>query len=529
MAAMSRNLLTLGASLMTAWTSFRMRRVSGAADRQERTRARLVRDLARTSFWRESGIEPGLNHAQFKKRVPLRSYDDFTEPIGRMKRGEADVLWPGRCSMYANSSGTSGGRAKCLPVTTRMLEHFENAGLQSLFAYTARVGHVGVFRGRHLFLGGSSALATIAESKPFQAYAGDLSGITALTIPKWAERLLHEPGAEIAQMEDWPAKVQAIAHRTATLDITLLGGLPSWALFVADALRAQNTHAKVRIPNLQALWPNFECFVHGGVPIAPFQEELRTVLGPTVQFHEVYPASEAFVAVQDAESGAGLRLLTDAGVYFEFLPMAVFDEAKLPTLGEKTVTLADVQTGVDYALVVTTPAGLARYVLGDVVRFTSTSPARIVYVGGTKLQLAAFGEQVTERQVTESLCIICRRNGWTIVNFHVAPLLAASTIGRGRGRHEFWIELRPGTSTTPKAPHIEAELDAELRRMNGTYDAKRRAGAMEAPVVRLVMTGVFEHWMKHHGKWGGQNKMPRCRSDRRVADELAHMQHFAGN
>src|ERR1700722_12897869 len=219
MAAMSRNLLTLGASLMTAWTSLRMRGVSGAADRQERTRARLVRDLARTSFWRESGVEPKLNHAQFRKRVPLRSYEDFTGPIGRMKRGEADVLWPGRCSMYAHSSGTSGGRAKCLPVTTRMLEHFEKAGLQSLFAYTARVGHVGVFRGRHLFLGGSTALAPIPESKPFQAYAGDLSGITALTIPKWAERLLHEPGAEIAQMEDWPAKVQAITHRTATLDI----------------------------------------------------------------------------------------------------------------------------------------------------------------------------------------------------------------------------------------------------------------------------------------------------------------------
>ena len=527
MASMSRNILTLGASLTTAWTSIRMRRVAGAAGRQERARARLVGDLAKTAFWREAGVESGMDGARFRKRLPLRSYEDFTAAIGRMKRGEADVLWPGRCTMYANTPGTSGGHAKSLPVTTRLLEHFESAGVQSLCAYTARVGHVGVFRGRHLFLGGSTTLAAIPESRPFEAYAGDISGISALNIPKWAEKLLHEPGAAIAQMGDWPAKVQAIAQRTAALDITLLGGLPNWALFVAEALRAQGTRDKARIPNLQALWPNFECFVHGGAPIAPFQEELRNALGPTVQFHEVYPASEAFVAAQDAEAGAGLRLLTDAGVYFEFLPMGEFDEGKLPTLGEKAVPLGGVRTGVDYALIVTTPAGLARYVLGDVVRFTSTSPARILHVGGTKLQLGAFGERVTEREVTESLCIICRRNGWTIVNFHVAPILAGSAIGRNRGRHEFWVELRSGTATTPKAPQIEAELDAELRRMNGTYDSRRKAGAMDAPVVRLVMTGVFEHWMKHHGKWGGQNKMPRCRSDRLVADDLARMQHFA--
>jgi len=514
---------------MTVRESMRLRRAGGAERRQEKTRMRLALDLAKTSFWRGSGIEAGLTYSEFRTRIPLRAYEDFFPAIERMKRGEADVLWPGRCSLYAISSGTTAGRTKYLPITAPMLEHFENAGIQSLLAYTARVGHVGVFRGRHLFLGGSTALTAIAESKPFEAYAGDLSGISALNLPKWAERHLYEPGAAIAQMVHWPAKLQAIAQRTASMDITLLAGIPSWVLLLADALRARTTRAKAQISNLQGLWPNFECFVHGGVPIAPFQDELRSVLGPTVHFHEVYPASEAFVAVQDADASAGLRLLTNTGVFFEFLPMSEYDEARLSTLGGKAVPLEGVRTGVDYALIVTTPAGLARYVLGDVVRFTSTAPPRILYVGRAKLQLSAFGEHVIEKEITDSLLAVCSRHGWTIVNFHVAPIFAHSSIGPGhaRGRHEWWIELKSGTLTTPKAPQIEAELDLELKRLNDDYEAKRKGGGLEAPVVRLVMAGVFEHWMKHHGKWGGQNKMPRCRSDRQVANELAQMQHFA--
>jgi hypothetical protein len=205
--------------------------------------------------------------------------------------------------------------------------------------------------------------------------------------------------------------------------------------------------------------------------------------------------------------------------------MTVFEGSQLSTLGAKAVGLAEVQIGVDYALILTTPAGLARYVIGDVVRFTSTAPARILYVGRTMLQLSAFGEHVIEREITEAVFTVCRRNGLTPVNFHVAPIFADSLTGRRRGCHEWWIELRQGTITTPKAPEIEAELDAELRRMNDDYDAKRRGGGLDPPVVRLVKPGVFEDWMKDRGKWGGQNKMPRCRSDRNVADELARIQN----
>jgi hypothetical protein len=292
-------------------------------------------------------------------------------------------------------------------------------------------------------------------------------------------------------------------------------------------MRSTTTQGKARAQHLQAIWPNLECYVHGGVPIAPYQEELHAVLGPTVNFHEVYVASEGFIAAQDADSSAGLRLMANAGIFYEFIPMSEFDEARLPILGGKAVPLSAVKAGIDYALVMTSPGGLARYVVSDIVRFVSTEPPRLVYVGRIRLRLNAFGENVIEKEITDALIAVCSRHGWTIVNFHVAPLLVTTTTGKSRGRHEWWVELKPGTALTPTGPIMAPELDSELKRLNGNYAARRIGGALDAPFVRLVMPGVFEHWLRHHGKWGGQNKMPRCCSDRIIADELGSSLQFA--
>jgi hypothetical protein len=527
MPAWSKSFITAGTGLLTWRTARRLRRSRGDVGEQERTLARLTARFARTSFWRQAGIGAPLDAAAFAASAPLRTYEDFAPAIERMKRGEADVLWPGACAYYAVSSGTTAGRTKYLPITDGMLAHFRQAGLDSLLYYTARVGNSGVFRGRHLFLGGATRLTAIAESQPFAAYAGDLSGITALNLPGWVEKHLYEPGSAIAQMSDWPAKIAAITARTAPLDISLLAGIPSWVLILAESLRQSGARGQTNAAHLQAVWPNLECFIHGGVPLAPFADELRAALGPTVNFHEVYPASEAFIATQDADAQAGLRLMTDAGIYYEFLPLADYDEGNLAALGRKAVPLAGVKTGVDYAILLTTPAGLARYVIGDVVRFISTEPPRLVYVGRTKLQLSAFGEHVIEKELTDALTAVCRRHGWSIVNFHVAPLFVNSTVGQTRGRHEWWIELKPGTDKNPSGPQLAAELDVELQRLNDDYEAKRLGGGLESPLVRLVMPGVFEHWLRFRGKWGGQNKTPRCRSDRLVADELAEVTQFA--
>jgi hypothetical protein len=516
-------LVNLGAGILTARMRSRLRRSqSGAAADQHRTFRQLADSFAHTELWRGRGLETGIDYSTFHDRVPLQSYEDISPAIERMKRGEADVLWPGRCACYAVSSGTTAGRTKYLPVTEPMIEHFRKAGLDSLLFFAARAPKSKLFRGRHLFLGGSTALAPIAEAQPFPACAGDLSGITALHLPRWVEKHLYEPGTEIAGMTDWPKKIQAIAERTRQLDVRLLAGIPSWMLILADAVRARAGGAE----NLQAVWPNLECVIHGGVPLGPFEDELRAAVGPTANFHEVYPSSEGFIAAQDAESAAGLRLLADAGLFFEFLPLTEFDENRLTILGLHAVPLEGVKPGVDYVLLLTTPAGLCRYVVGDVVRFVSAEPPRLIYVGRTKLQLSAFGEHVIEKELTDALLAVCKRHGWTIINFHVAPIFADSAAGRKRGQHEWWIELKAPTVETPTGPVMAPELDVELQRLNEDYEAKRKGGGLDPPVVRLVMPGVFEQWMRAAGKWGGQSKMPRCRSDREIADQLAESTRF---
>lgn len=520
-----RALLPFGAGLLGARTTRRLREHGRALATQEKHALALRHTLAGTVYGRDHGIEAGMTSATWRERIPLRTYEGFAPYVERMKLGEADVLWPGRCRYYAVSSGTTAGRTKYLPVTDAMIAHFRRAGLDSLFYYTSRAGRASVFGGKHLFLGGATALAPIAEAREHPAFAGDLSGITALHLPAWVDKHLYEPGADIARLADWPAKIQAIARRCASRDIRMLAGIPSWILILTSALldEAARLSGGPRPANLRELWPHFECLVHGGVPLGPFAAELRAACGPGVRFHEVYPASEGFIAAQDAEPEAGLRLMADAGIFYEFLPLADYDEKRLADLGSKAVPLAGVRTGVDYALVMTTPAGLTRYLIGDVVRFTSTEPARLVYVGRTKLQLSAFGEHVIEKELTDALTVVCARHDLQIVNFHVAPLFIDANAGRQRGGHEWWIELRPGFSPSSVEPLLAGALDRELQRLNDDYEAKRQGGGLLPPVIRLVAPGIFEQWQRASGRWGGQSKMPRCRSDRQIAGELARL------
>jgi hypothetical protein len=512
-----------GAAFQTARIGWRVRRKADPVAEQRTAWQNLVTRLAVTEFGAKHGLSARLRYADFRRQIAPQVYEQFAPWIDRMKRGEANVLWPGCCHYYAVSSGTTQGRTKYLPVTDEMLTHFRRAGLDSLCLYARRTGNVGVFRGRHLFLGGSTALAPIPHAS-FSAWAGDLSGITARHLPAWAKQHLYEPGTAIAQIADWPEKLRAMAQRTAARDIRLIAGIPSWILVFAETLRSQTG-----LPTLKAAWPQLECLIHGGVPVAPFARELASVLGDGVNLHEVYPASEAFIAAQDDEPAAGLRLLTDAAVFYEFLPMSQFDETRLSDLAAHVIPLAEVRADIDYALVMTTPGGLCRYVIGDVVRFISTEPPRLIYVGRTRLQLSAFGEHVIEKEVTDTITTVCARHSLVIGNFHVAPVFVNADRGVTRGRHEWWLELRSPGAAVLDASAMAAEIDRELRRLNDDYDAKRQGDGLDSPLVRLVPEGTFEDWLRHRGKWGGQNKMPRCRSDREIADELARFLATARN
>ena len=505
---------------LAARTAHRLAAQRDGVAAQEAIFAGLMRTLAPTAFGREHGLEPGLAYERFRARCEPRAYEGFVPYLERMKRGEPDVLHPGRCAHFAVSSGTTAGPSKWLPVNAAMLGHFRDTGLDSLFFYALRTGRGSVFRGRHLFLGGSTGLVPVPGVKP-PVYSGDLSGITALNLPWWAERQLYEPGREIARMENWPAKVKAIAERTWRRDISLVAGIPSWLLVLAAALRETSIrHTGTAPATLQALWPNLECLIHGGVPVDPFVEELRAAYGPTVRFHEVYPASEAFIAAQDVEAGAGLRLMADHGIFYEFVPFSTYDESDPVAMAAQAVPLSGVRPDVDYVLLLTTPAGLVRYAIGDLVRFVSVEPPRLVYVGRTKLQLSAFGEHVIEKELTDVLTTVCRRRGLQVENFHVAPVFPR-TGARAVGRHEWWIELRRAAAAPFEADALAQELDRELSALNDDYAAKRVGRGLDLPLVRLVPPGGFERWLKRTGKWGGQHKTPRCRSDRSVADALA--------
>lgn len=510
--------VAFGAGLQTLRVA---RRLAGGADRsrQEQAWRGLVRRLAGTKFGAEYGLQAGMAYDEFRRRVAPRTYEDFVPWIERMKAGEADVLWPGRCRYYAVSSGTTAGRTKYLPITPEMLAHFRRAGLDALCCYAQRTGSARVFCGRHLFLGGSTVLTPLPVGRDgFQAWGGDLSGITACHLPAWVERHLYEPGREIAQIADWPEKLRAIAQRTAGRDVTLLAGIPSWLLVFAEEMRRHTGR-----DTLREIWPRLECLVHGGVPVAPFAAELAAATGPGVACHEVYPASEGFIAAQDVEAAAGLRLFTAAGIFYEFLPMTRLGAAPLASLADDVVGLEEVRPGIDYALLMTTPAGLCRYVIGDVVRFVTTTPPRLMYVGRTQLQLSAFGEHVIEKELTDTLAGVATQHGLTVANFHVAPRFVAAQQGEARGRHEWWIELKGAAIGAERVPMavVAAALDEGLQRCNDDYEAKRKGGGLELPVVHFVPAGTFERWLRARGKWGGQNKMPRCRSDRVIADELA--------
>lgn len=524
MPALTQSLVSLGIGIQSVRAKLRRRR--SAVKAQEKTLAVLLRRLALTQQGRADGIEAGMSPAQFARRVPVRRHTDYAPLIQRMIRGEADVLWPGRCVLFAASAGTSTGSPRLVPLTEEMLAHFRYAELEALLCYTARVGHGGIFRGRHLHISGSTALTRMEEVPDHEVYRLNLGGIVQLNLPRWAERHFMEPDLATTRLPEWTERVAATVTRTLRSDITLMAGMPRWLVGFAEAMLADSRHGRARPTNLQAIWPNLECIITGGTNLPPFTAELRRLCGAEINFHQVFPAVEGFVATQDAESKQGLRLLTDAGIYYEFIPLADYLDSRPDQRAAKALPLAGVKTGVDYVMLMTTPAGLCRYEVDDVVRFTSTNPPRLVHMGRTDLLLNTFGECVLERDLTEALVLVCAQHKWTIINFHVAPRAPAAK-GPARGRHEWWIELRPGTVNTPTGPLLESDLDAELRRINPRYDNLRRQNLLEAPQVRLVMPGVFAHWMKYAQVHDAHCKMPRCRGDRIVADEFAQMARFS--
>jgi len=516
-----RFLVNLCASLHVRRFARQQKRLGRGSVAQRETFAELMRQAGGTEFANLHGLQADTSYEQFRDKVPVRTYDWFDPFIRRMAAGEEDVLVKGRCPFFVETAGATGANQKLLPVPGPQLAHFRQGLQHALFLQAQRAGHSRVFLGKHLHVG-----ASISVLEYHGSYRTSLDGILTLCLTPWAETHLRAPTSNIAEMPEGAAKIEAIARSMIGRDVTLIAGTPGSTSALSAAARDFCSTGKKRITHLQAVWPNLHCFLHTGAPLGFFGDGLRETLGPTVTFHEVYAAAEGIIAAQDIGKPTGLRVLSDTGIFFEFLPLALFHEANLAKMGPHCVPLERVEEGVDYVPILTTPAGLFRYALTDIVRFVPAEIPRLQFVGRVGLHLNSAGEQVTEREVLETLQTVCIRNGWQAIACHVAPYEQRFAAGQVASAHEWWLELRTHTIKTPTANVLGPEFDAELSRRNPHYAACRQKNLLGAPVIRLVMPGVFESWGREQRKTASASKMPRCRPDRLVADQLAALAPF---
>lgn len=477
------------------------------AELQLKTLSRLLKKAKDTSFGKANGFSDILSEGieSFSQRLPLREYEDFREDIMRMVRGEASVLWPGVCHNFAQSSGTSGGRSKYIPVTEDglKLNHYKGASY-SVALYLASNPNSRIFSGKGLILGGS--FATQVEELKRGVVVGDLSATLIQRINPFVN-FFRVPDKHTALLEDWQQKLPLIAEKAVKANITNLSGVPSWMMHVLR--KALEISGK---SSLQQLWPNLEVFFHGGISFVPYRSEYEALCeGLDMHFSEVYNASEGYFAVEDprkeSREGAGMTLLVDSGVYYEFLPLG----AEIP------VGIDAIQPGKVYELVVSTVNGLWRYRIGDTVRIESLNPVKITIAGRTKSFINAFGEELMENNAERAVAEACRLSGASILNYTVAPVYAHA---EDKGRHQWIIEWDKQPSSLVEFIGI---LDENLRKLNSDYDAKRSHDLfLDIPEVVSVPTGTFNLWLTTfgNGKLGGQRKVPRLSNDRSIADSI---------
>ena len=475
---------------------------------QKRVFENLLGRAKGTWFAREHSFASIRTYGDFARAVPIRDYVAGLDMIRRIEEGERDVCWPGRVEDFAQTSGTTAGD-KHIPVTADMMRSNRRAAL-GIFAFYRRWDRDNIRRlleGRLLFLGGSTALTRTASG----ARIGDLSGIATRSI-LWPLSRHYEPGKELALLDSWEEKVQAVAARTANRDIRFVTGMPSWVKILFD--RATALRGVEAAGGISRVWPDLRLFVHGGVNFAPYRSSFQSYFLPEhpLDFLEVFPASEGFIAIQAEKENPGMELLTDNGLFYEFVPLSEWGAP-----GARRLTIGQGELGVPYSLVLSTNAGLWAYDLGDVVRFVGLRPPRIVFAGRNKHFINAYGENLIGENVSAAVAAAAAATGAEVEEFTVAPKYAAP--GETAGTHEWVVEF--GREPAAGVPAFAAAIDAELQRLVNDYAVKRKGGlGMRPPVVTPVPRGTFYNWMKARGKLGGQHKAPLCANDRRYVDEL---------
>lgn len=466
------------------------------------TQLALLRQLtataADTAFGRDHGLAGVRTPAQLAAQVPVRDYEGLAPYFNRVKTGEADVLWPGRPLYLAKTSGTTSG-AKYIPITPASIPNHIGGARDALLHYVQATGKSQFLDGKLIFLSGSPVLESVGGIP-----TGRLSGIVNHHVPSYLRRN-QLPSYATNSIEDWETKLDRIVDELLGEPLTLISGIPPWIQMYFDRLTARTGRP------VGEVFPEFSLFVTGGVNIAPYQARLRESIARPVDTLELYPASEGFLAFQDEPGNPGLLLLLDSGIFFEFVPAERFFEADPPRL-----SIADVELDKQYAVVLSSNAGLWGYSLGDTVRFVSLAPHRVVVTGRIKHFLSAFGEHVIGEEVEAVLREAMRQFPETeVVEFTVAPLVSADPAVPSR--HEWLVEF--GRSPRELAAFAGA-LDAALRQRNVYYDDLRRGDILAPLQLTPLPAGAFQRYMKSQGKLGGQNKVPRLSNDRGVGNGL---------
>lgn len=470
-------------------------------DAQERVLQNLLDAGRYTEFGRQYGFADIQGYEQFKRRVPLQDYESLKPYIERTMTGEQGLLWPSDIYWFAKSSGTTNDKSKFIPVSFESLEecHFKG-GRDVLTFYCASFPDTKIFEGKNLLIGGSHSVNQHNES----SWYGDLSAVLMNHMPVWAS-YLKTPDLSIALMEHWEEKLEKMAEATINEHVTSISGVPTWTLVLFQRL-LEKTGKK----NIREIWPNLELYIHGGVSFVPYYDQFDSLIqGSGMHYLETYNASEGFFGIQDVPGAREMLLMTDYGVFFEFIPADKLDEDEPPVY-----PLSEVEKGVNYAVVITTNSGLWRYQLGDTITFSSVSPYRFTISGRTRLFMNAFGEELMIDNADRAITQACAETGALVREYTAAPVYMSSS----EPGHEWLVEFERAPNDLHRFTEV---LDQTLKSCNSDYEAKRQKDlALRMPKVRVVPEGVFHAWMKQRGKLGGQHKVPRLSNDRRFVEEI---------
>ena len=463
---------------------------------QESIFNQIIQKGREVSFGKEHGLSEVNSYDGFRQAVPIRDYEGFRGYIEQIKQGKHNVLWKGRPIYFAKTSGTTSG-VKYIPITKDSISNHINTARNALLSYMAETGNTAFADGKMIFLSGSPELERVGDIP-----TGRLSGIVNHHIPKYL-RTNQLPSYETNCVDDWETKLNRIVDETINQKMTLISGIPPWVQMYFDRLRERSGK------KIKELFPQFSVLVHGGVNFEPYKAKLFDSIGGRIDAIETFPASEGFFAFQDSQTHEGLLLNTQSGIFFEFVPAAeIFNDS--PT----RLRLHDVKVGENYALIITSNAGLWSYNIGDTVKFVSTEPYRLVVTGRIKHFISAFGEHVIAEEVEQSLLKAAQEENVRVTEFTVAPVIEQ---GEGKSYHEWLIEFE---NEPADLQSFAGRIDRCLREKNIYYDDLVRGTILQPLKITVVQKNGFIEYMKSIGKLGGQNKVPRLSNDRKLADEL---------